>query len=168
MHFHQYPYHANFEFVSRFDPAGRFRTRSGPGRLELGSNGDGIHRLGVRARGWRRQDSHTGLPRWSRVPANAERRVRWLANGRLEWRGANGDLLLASPPGRGFGRCGPASIFEFLRENGDRFYGQGEKWTGFEHDGRRSGTPTGGRTATPAPARNSTCRPTRCICRSPT
>jgi len=32
-----------------------------------------------------------------------------------------------------FGTCGPASLFAFARRSTDRFYGLGEKWTGFEH-----------------------------------
>ncbi|MGA7882710.1 MAG: hypothetical protein WBL40_12530 [Terrimicrobiaceae bacterium] len=47
-----------------------------------------------------------------------------------------GKCLLSSAPGRFFGQCGPASIFEFLRQEGDLFYGMGEKWTGLEHSGK--------------------------------
>jgi alpha-glucosidase len=49
---------------------------------------------------------------------------------------ASRKVLLESLDGRFFAQCGEASMFEFIREKGDQFYGMGEKWTGFEHSGK--------------------------------
>jgi alpha-glucosidase len=138
MHFHKYPYHANFEFVAQLRPDRKFRTRTGPGRIRVFDDPAGVHHVRVLSSGWMRNDSRTELPKLPRSEGNAPTRVELTPDGTFRWVDADGSVLLSSPGQRFFGRCGEASIFEFVREEGDRFYGLGEKWSGFEHSGRRT------------------------------
>lgn len=43
-----------------------------------------------------------------------------------------GNLILGGLPGNAFGVCGNASMFQFVRQPNDRFYGMGEKMFGLE------------------------------------
>jgi alpha-glucosidase len=62
-------------------------------------------------------------------------RLAFDADGTLQLSGAN---LLAGVPGACVGVCGKAWMVQFSRDDGMRFYGQGEKVTGLEKTGRRT------------------------------
>jgi alpha-glucosidase len=97
-----------------------------------------FHKYPYRGPGWERGESKAGLrsPQASAQPAGETTRLIVSADGSMRLEDHRGKCLLSSASGRFFGQCGPASIFEFLREEGDLFYGMGEKWTGLEHSGK--------------------------------
>jgi len=51
MHFHKYPYPANFEFISAFTPKGGFRTRKGSYRIQARAGGDDVYHLQATGKG---------------------------------------------------------------------------------------------------------------------
>lgn len=130
MFFHKFPLAANFEF-STVSPDGALPFRNGPCQLRARTLTGGVHHVRVTGDQWDVNHSAAGLPATETPPADSTLVFADDRSVRLE--DAGGNCLLASLPGRFFGRCGPASIFEFIREEGDQFYGLGEKWTGFEH-----------------------------------
>ena len=139
MHFHKYPHAANFQFADKIQAGRSFKTRLGSYRLAIRSSPDDIHHLQVRGKGWETNDSQAGLAfieTPGRQRAAARTRLSIGADGSFSLEDAAGQVLLASQPGRFFGQCGTSSIFEFIREEGDQFYGLGEKWIGFEHSGK--------------------------------
>jgi len=135
MHFHKFPHPANFEFVS-LGESGRFVTRLGKYRLAVRAGVGDIYHLKISGRGWKSSDSQvkTCFPARKNVGAQTRLSISEAKGLRLE--GPSGEVLLESMPGRLFGQCAEASIFEFRRRKGDQFYGMGEKWTGFEHSGK--------------------------------
>jgi len=137
MHFHKYPYPANFEFV-KVAPNASFRTQKGSFKLSATSNGADIYHIQVTGKGWETSDSIADL-RYSKARKGLEgeqTRLVFGKNGAISLQTKEGAVLLASAPGRFFGQSGGASLFEFLREKDAQFYGMGEKWTGFEHSGK--------------------------------
>ena len=135
MHFHKIPYVANFEFA-RLAGALSLKTRRGRLSIVLRSGAGDIHHVGVRGRGWETSDNQHQLSTRVRKAGGGETRLELSSDARMRLIGSEGEVLLQSAPHRFFGQCGRASLFEFLREEGDRFYGLGEKWLGFEHSGR--------------------------------
>lgn len=135
MHFHKFPYFRNFDFRA-LKPGKPFKTRGGFRTLELETFGEEIYRLEVK-KGNKPKSIATSLffpPIDPKVKSGT--RLTVSANGTLRLETATGSLLLDSPVGRLFGECGTGSLFEFTRHRNDRFYGLGEKWTGFEHSHR--------------------------------
>lgn len=137
MHFHKYPYPSNFEFVR--DLTGpTFCTARGTYRVRVQASRDDIYHVRVMGKGWQRNDAEAKLRLKNTVKGHSGDRTRLSlgADGALSLLDADGEVLLASLPERFFGQCGAASLFEFARRRDDRFYGMGEKWSGFEHSGK--------------------------------
>ncbi len=136
MHFHKFPHPANFEFLSRFQ-AGRFTTRLGEYRLSVRESSSDVYHLKITGRGWRSNDSQVKL-HFSKTKRKAVGNTRLVIgdDGSLQLESRDGGVLLKAKPGRLFGQCAESSVFEFVRQKGDQFYGLGEKWTGFEHSGK--------------------------------
>lgn len=65
-------------------------------------------------------------------------RLAFTGDGDLQLSGAGGDPVLAGVRRAGIGVCGSAWLVQFGRDPGMRFYGQGEKFTGFEKTGQRT------------------------------
>ncbi|MDR1303960.1 MAG: hypothetical protein LBK76_01935 [Verrucomicrobiales bacterium] len=133
MHFHKFPYPANFEFV-RALPDKSFQTKLGSYRLAAAANDCDVYHLQVTGSGWRDNDSHAGLnfkPIKGLQSANS--RLVFGKNGALKLVTVSGETVLESSPAGFFGQKGAASLFQFKREDGTQFYGLGEKWSGFEH-----------------------------------
>jgi len=134
MHFHKYPHPANFEFPTAISN-GAFKTTKGIYRMQVRACAEDIYHFQITGKGWMENDSQAELrfPNGRKRPEGDRTRLIFSADGGMRWESKNGGVLLSVPPGRFFGQCGEASIFEFERRAGDQFYGLGEKWTGFEH-----------------------------------
>ena len=134
MHFHKYPYPANFEFPT-LAPNAAFRTQKGSYRLSVTGTGADIYHFQITGKGWERSDSAADLrlPNAGKKMEGEQTRLVFARDGSFSLEKKDGTVLLATAPGRFFGQCGEASLFEFVREAKDQFYGMGEKWTGFEH-----------------------------------
>jgi alpha-glucosidase len=128
MHFHKYPYVTNFKFVAKIARGRTFRTNLGRYGLSVKAAAQDLYHLQIRGPGWERGESKAGLrsPQASAQPAGETTRLIVSADGSMRLEDHRGKCLLSSASGRFFGQCGPASIFEFLRE----------KWTGLEHSGK--------------------------------
>jgi len=137
MHFHKYLYPANFEFPV-ISPNAAFRTQKGSYRMNVTGNDADIYHVQVIGKGWEQSDSAADLrlPKEKKTMEGDQTRLIFSKEGGLSLEKKDGTVLLATAPGRFFGQCGEASLFEFLQESGDQFYGMGEKWTGFEHSGK--------------------------------
>lgn len=138
MHFHKFPYPANFEFVAAINAQLRFKTALGNYRLNVKTGQDDIYHLQVTGKGWESNDSQAGLslPAGRAAASKNQTTLSFNADGSLQLSTRDGKTLLASHPGRFFGQKGDASVFEFVREKSDLFYGMGEKWSGLEHSGK--------------------------------
>ncbi|HEY5743272.1 MAG TPA: glycoside hydrolase family 31 protein, partial [Terrimicrobiaceae bacterium] len=138
MYFHKYSYVTNFEFVAEINRGGSFKTRIGRGSLSLRASENDLYHVQVRGPGWERNESAAQLrfPKAAAELSGAKSKLVLSGDGSLRLEDKSGQPLLISAPGRFFGQCGQASVFEFLREEGDLFYGMGEKWTGLEHSGK--------------------------------
>lgn len=140
MHFHKFPFPSNFEFVPRLEPGRAFQTRRGRWRFTARASGQDIYHFQVGGKGWEDNDSLARLrfrPGRKAVLEGRESSLHFNEGDcSLQLRAKDGTPLLESLAGRFFGQCGEASIFEFVREKNDQFYGLGEKWTGFEHSGK--------------------------------
>ncbi len=138
MHFHKYPYPANFEFPSKLNSQLRFKTRQGTYRVNVKTGLDDIYHLQVTGKGWEENDSQAGIvfPTGRNVTKTNQTVLSFHADGSLNLSTRDGKTLLATYPSRFFGQSGHASVFEFIREKDDQFYGMGEKWSGLEHSGK--------------------------------
>ena len=134
MHFHKYPHASNFEFLPGAVPGAAFKTSRGRYRMVSRVSAGGVRHVCVTGHGWTRNDSDAGLAFAPGRPSDATSFS--VAEGRVRWEDAEGRALVSSPAGRFFGQCGEAWMFEFDVEDGDGFYGFGEKWTGLEHSDR--------------------------------
>ena len=135
MHFHKYPHPANFEFSAAALPGASFATACGHYRMRSEVSHAGIHHLQVTGKSWRQNDSDAGLAFESVGPSAAPTSIS-VRDGKFHWTDGDGNLLISAQAGRFFGQCGESWMFEFELQAGDRFYGFGEKWTGFEHSDR--------------------------------
>jgi len=134
MHFHKYPYAANFEFAA-VKPSLSLKTRRGAYRVSVRATAADIYHIQVTGKGWQKGESQAGLRLHGARKGGESRntRLEFGQEGQFRLLGPQGEELLSSLPGRFLGQCGEASLFEFLRQKSDRFYGMGEKWSGLEH-----------------------------------
>jgi alpha-glucosidase len=137
MHFHKFPYSANFEFPV-VGPNARFKTALGVYQFHVTGNGADIFHLTVTGKGWKGSDALIPLefPDEKKTLEGDRTRLVFSKNGRLTFKTKDGQTLLASGPSGLFGQSGPASLFQFERAEADQFYGMGEKWSGLEHSGK--------------------------------
>jgi alpha-glucosidase len=138
MHFHKHLHPANFEFPAKINPAKPFATRKGQYLLQVEASPEDIYHLQVIGGSWAGSESEVklSLPTTCAGLEGTKSRLTFAKDGTLCLEGKDGETYLTSSPGRCFGQCGEASMFEFTRNEGDQFYGMGEKWTGFEHSGK--------------------------------
>lgn len=139
MHFHKFPYAANFEFVAPFNPEHPVKTRKGNYELSVRAAANDVYHLRVSGKElWNTNDSQAGLkfPKSKKGLAGTDTRLVFDENGAFKLEDSTGKILLESLSGRFFGQSGNASIFELVHEKEDRFYGMGAKWTGLEHSGK--------------------------------
>lgn len=68
----------------------------------------------------------------------SQHRLGFSASGNLVLSGPDGNTVLAGVEGACVGACGSAWLVQLARDEGMRFYGQGEKVTGLEKTGRRT------------------------------
>jgi alpha-glucosidase len=138
MHFHKFPYPANFEYPAKPGP-GKFRTAHGVYQLRARAAADDIYHLQVTGPGWEENDSQAGLSFVEgKGLAGETTRLLFSKTGGVRLEDAEGKAWLEARAGEFFGQCGPASLFQFDLEEGCAFYGMGEKWTGLEHSGKTS------------------------------
>lgn len=137
MHYHKFPHSANYEHPA-VAPNRPFKTRRGAYRFNVSGNGADVYRFQVTGKGWSRNDALVPLHFKAKGKSLEGERTRLVfsPDGGFALETREGEKLLVSSPGRLFGQCGEASLFEFIREKGDQFYGMGEKWTGLEHSNR--------------------------------
>lgn len=138
MYFNKYPYPSNFEFPI-LTPSHQFKTSLGRFGLSVKTGANDVYHLKITGKGWETGDSVAGL----RFPGTTAKscnltRLHFDEKGCMRLQDRFGADLLTTLPGRFFGQCGTASLFEFVRQPGDQFYGLGEKWSGFEHSGKKS------------------------------
>lgn len=136
MYFRKFPHPANFAFVktSRAQRArvGRTTVQARFERFE----GD-VFRLRLSSSLWGANPSQAGLtppPRSTRGTVSAELDPSWA----LTVQDNQGRILLRAPRHRAFGVSGESSMFLFEHQEGDQFYGMGEKLLGLELSGKQS------------------------------
>ncbi|MBC2604325.1 glycoside hydrolase family 31 protein [Puniceicoccus vermicola] len=139
MHFHKYPFPYNFEFISKVDEGRSIETSQGPYELQLKAFEDDVFQIKVTGAGWETQESQSDLQLPTAVEGleSETARITLTRHGQLSLETVGGQNLLSSGAGRFFGQCGEASMFEFLREDSDCYYGMGEKWSSLEHTGKK-------------------------------
>lgn len=137
MYFNKIRHPSNFTFAHRHDA----------GRLDVG---DGSVQATVRDLG--EDVFHVELAHATRWPLDARllplyedafsgpssHRVAISASGTLSVTDAAGAAVLDGTEGASIGVCGSAWLIQFVRDEGMRFFGQGEKVTGLEKTGRRT------------------------------
>lgn len=136
MYFRKFPHPANCAFVqtSRAGQARVGRTRLNA-RLDRFS--DDIFRVRITGSPWGANPSQAGLtpPRRSTRGSVAAHLDPSFA---LTLKDAAGHVLLRAPARHAFGVSGESSMFLFEHQEGDQFYGMGEKLLGLELSGKQS------------------------------
>lgn len=132
MYFHKFPHVANFEFATLNSPT-ELHTKLGKYRIKTKASTDGTFSFHVAGKRWKKNRAQTTLQIPEPNCPDCTFSTEITPEGAFHLKDADGNLLLESLPNRFFGQCGEASLFEFVREKGDLFYGMGEKWTGLEH-----------------------------------
>ena len=137
MYFRKFPHPCNFEFVSR---SRNGSARLGPTRVQLKVDrfaGD-VFRIRVTSPLWR-QHSMAGLTPPRKVSLEkGDVKASFDASWALTLKDAAGHVILSQPRARAFGVSGPSSMFIFHHQEGDQFYGMGEKMLGLELSGKQS------------------------------
>ena len=136
MYFRKFPHPANFAFV-KTSRAGHARLGRTAVHARLDRFADDVFRLRMASPLWGANPSQAGLtpPRRSTrgtVSATFD------ASFALTLRDAQGRVLLHAPSSRAFGVSGESSMFLFEHQEGDQFYGMGEKMLGLELSGKQS------------------------------
>ena len=136
MYFNKYPHPANFQFARQ---ARNGRTRLGSTTIEVRMDrfqGD-VFRLRLTGSSWGRNPSQAGL---TPPPRSARGRVAATldANLALTLKDEKGHVLLRAPRNMAIGVSGQNSMFLFEHQEGDQFYGMGEKLLGLELSGKQS------------------------------
>jgi alpha-glucosidase len=98
--------------------------------------GEDVYRLNVTHRRWPEQLSRAELDLDFNGPTGAACDMHPVEG--LSLRDTRGGTLLASEPGRVFGVAGQAWLMQFAWDRSMRFYGMGEKSSGFEHSGKHT------------------------------
>ncbi len=158
MYFNKYPYRSNFEFVTGADlsqaadgvQSGTFRVTdfrpqedSPRQEMEVAftcrkHDGD-VYYLSFSSRKWPKNYAQSELQFPEQV--GTDHGTTTLTVGEdlgITLKDRAGRTLLSGLPGQAFGVGGKASIYQFSREDSDRFYGMGEKMFGMELSGRKT------------------------------
>lgn len=123
MFFTKFPHRANFVFA-RAHEAGRLALGERDLRLETESYGDGVHRVRVRG-AW---PEHVPIDALTPPDGGSDGATLEVgADASLTLRDPQGNDVLATAQGSGFGVSGEASMFQFEVAPDARFFGMGEK-----------------------------------------
>lgn len=132
MYFHKIHQPENFAFPAARGVGRDTITAGGAAmRYRLDALGEGVFRFGVTHRRWPKQLSEAELDTGFDPEPGGDAAVS--PGDGLTLRDPSGRVLLASEPGRLFGVSGNAWMMCFHYDKALRFYGLGEKYTGFEH-----------------------------------
>ena len=136
MYFNKYQHPANFAFIKS--------TKSGKSRLgrttvqtHLDQFAGDVFRLRVTGSVWGANPSQAGLTLPNRS-AKGSTTAELDTTSALILKGASGEVLLRAPSGQAIGVSGESSMFIFEHQEGDQFYGMGEKTLGLELSGKQS------------------------------
>ncbi len=136
MYFNKYPHPANFDFV-RNAKAGRAVTGKARLHLQMDRFAGDIFRLRLTNPAWGPNPSQAGLTPPRRATQGAVQAAldeHWA----LTLKDAHGQVVLRAPRRRAVGVSGTSSMFLFEHQEGDQFYGMGEKLLGLELSGKQA------------------------------
>jgi len=137
MYFHKIHQPENFAFPAhRGVQPGKLTIAKDTYRQSLDALGEGVFRFQVAHKRWPRQHSEAELDTRFADESCGDASVS--AGAGLVVRDGGGKALLGSEPGRLFGVSGQAWMMGFDYDKTMRFYGLGEKYTGFEHSGKHT------------------------------
>lgn len=136
MYFNKFPHPANFAFVKTLK-AGRTQLGKNKLKLDYSRFADDVFRLRVAGSVWSPNPSQAALtpPARSTKGSISAEVDTTLA---LTLKNSDGQILLRAPSGQAFGVSGESSMFIFEHQEGDQFYGMGEKTLGLELSGKQS------------------------------
>lgn len=139
MYFHKIHHPANFRFVTRAKQrAGRGTLRAGDAsiRFEIRDLGESVFRLRCDHDRWPADYAHTKLDECFNGASDWKLAVS--GDGSLKLAGAEGQTMLQTARGRGFGVSGRAWLLQFQHNETMQFYGMGEKTLGLELSRQRT------------------------------
>lgn len=132
MYFHKIHQPENFAFpAARGVTPGKLTINGTPFRQSLEALGEGVFRYRVEHARWPEQLSEAELDTGFTDESVGEAGIH--TRDGLTLRDDAGRVLLCSEPGRLFGVSGNAWMMGFAYDKSLRFYGLGEKYSGFEH-----------------------------------
>jgi alpha-glucosidase len=136
MYFNKVDTPNNFRFAT--GPADNLRIGDEELRCQVDDCGSDVFRVRLSGRRWPGgSGSHAGLDARDFSGQASRASLRTNDGGGLTL-SLDGDMLLESAPGRGFGVNGPKWVQCFRHDPAKRFYGMGEKNNGFEKSGLRT------------------------------
>jgi alpha-glucosidase len=135
MYFNKIRHPANFTFPKP-GPAGRLGAGRDAARVTVRDLGGNVFRVAAASRRW--PENHRLAKLASRFDGPSGYAVTWTRDGGLAVRSPDGIERIAGRAGATFGQSGQAWMFRFGMGDDLRFYGQGEKNTGFEKSGKRT------------------------------
>ena len=137
MYFRKQPFIHNFEFLTRYQPDKPCPIGKDRMRVAVTAYQDGIFRVQVNDRRWKKNYSQAGLkrPPRRRKTSTAGPSIEVDDGFGITLRDATGQPLLTSPTRQTFGISGVSSLFAFNQEDDHEFYGMGEKMRGLELSG---------------------------------
>ncbi len=136
MYFRKYPHPANFAFVKKTQTG---QARLGPItlRARLDRFADQVFRLRMTSPTWGPNPSQAGLTPPRRTTKGTVK-AELDSSLALTLTDATGQVLLRAPSRQAFGVSGESSMFVFEHQEGDQFYGMGEKLLGLELSGKQA------------------------------
>ena len=136
MYLRKWPHPANFTFADSYRKDAALKLGNTSVRFEVASLAGDVFRLRALSKKWPKNHSQSGLHLPPRARSGAKLEIS--RDFGLSLKDASGRALLSSPAGMTFGVSGDSSMFVFQREEGDQFYGMGEKLLGLELSGVQS------------------------------
>ena len=135
MYMRKCPHPTNFDYLQTTDQSGQARLGRTVVRATFDRFADDVFRLRLASAIWGANRSQAGLtpPRRS---AQGKVRAELDASLAITLSDASGRVLLRAPRGAAVGVSGPSSLFQFEHNEGDQFYGMGEKLLGLELSGK--------------------------------
>ena len=137
MYFNKIHQPENFAFPEPGGVKGKsIRVGADKLRYKLDDRGAGVYRLRVKHKRWPKQLSDAELD--CSFDKQSVGSATFQDKSGLTLQTSQGRTLLSSQPGRAFGVSNKAWIMCFDYDPAMRFYGMGEKYTGFEHSGKHT------------------------------
>lgn len=141
MHYHKFPYPANFEFLQAGRPGQALKLGPAAFKLEVASFDGDLFRVCASGAAWGENRHLLALnlpPKRRAAPPAGACRLEVTAPFGFRLVDGTGETLLDTVPGATFGINGAASLFQFVRPADAQFYGMGEKALGLELSGRQT------------------------------